>query len=249
MRFSCRKPSRGLWVLSVLLLCVLTAGNAAAVLACGRTDNPEAREPECGTAVTPFPEGKEKTEAAVHTEAGYEDDLTPAESSTEVPDDEGTGSVTAEADPNRYVALPDTVPPAFCDVPLSRGQQLLALSEATRRDLPVSLIYGVMYAESRYTETAVSPDGVSYGIMQINRSNFAWLGETLGLTDFLDYGQNLRAGCYLLALYYQKYGGSVDRTLMCYRYGETGARRAWANGVTTDAYCEIVKKEQERLGV
>ena len=256
-------PSRGVWVLSVLLICVLTAGNAA-VLACERAG----MRPEDSTQDNRIPARTDgKADASVlpdrtadetsHTreeETGFalkeEDGISPNRETEKESGEPGDGDaiIRAATDRNRNIVLPDSVSPAFCDVPLSQGQQLLALSEATRRSLPVSLVYGVMYAESRYTETAVSPDGVSYGIMQINRSNFGWLGETLGLTDFLDYEQNLKAGCYLLSLYYQKYGGNTDQILMCYRYGETGARRAWSNGVTTDAYCEAVRREQARLG-
>lgn len=132
-------------------------------------------------------------------------------------------------------------------VPLTQEDIDYICSVAERFSLPPELIFGVIYAESRYTPDVISPDGGNYGIMQINRINFGWLGEKFGVTDFLDLRGNVLCGAYLLSFCSDAAGGDTDKTLMCYRYGETGAKRAWAAGVTTDAYCETVRGEMERI--
>lgn len=162
--------------------------------------------------------------------------------------EDGTGtplSPIASDDPavtafSVFAVRPDTVPLAQEDIDY-------ICSVADRFSLPPELIFGVIYAESRYTPDVISPDGGNYGIMQINKVNFGWLGEKFGVTDFLDLRGNVLCGAYLLSLCSDAAGGDTDRTLMCYRYGETGAKRAWAAGVTTDAYCGIVRGEMERI--
>ncbi|MBR5006774.1 MAG: transglycosylase SLT domain-containing protein, partial [Clostridia bacterium] len=66
-------------------------------------------------------------------------------------------------------------------------------------------------------------------------------------TDLQDFRQNVQAGAYFLARVYTKYGGDVDKVLMCYHLGEGGAKRKWAAGVYTDGYCNNVKKEMARI--
>ena len=136
---------------------------------------------------------------------------------------------------------------AFALVPLENEQKALVLAVAEEFSVPAELIFGVMYAESRYTCNVISPDGENYGIMQINRVNFGWLSEKFGSEDFLDFYQNMKSGAYLLSQYHEKYGKSIDKTLMCYRFGEGGANRQWKKGVYTDTYCDLVRGEMARI--
>lgn len=136
---------------------------------------------------------------------------------------------------------------AFACIPLKEEEKAAVLAVADEFGLPAALIFGVMYAESRYTADVISADGKNYGIMQINTVNFGWLGERFGFDNFLDFYQNMKSGAYLLSRYYEKYGQDIDKTLMCYRYGEGGAGRQWKNGVYTDGYCDIVREEMAKI--
>lgn len=133
------------------------------------------------------------------------------------------------------------------DVPLTAEKQLYAVQIAEEFDIPVELIFGVMYVESRYHETSVSRNGKCIGIMQIASGHLTKLNSMYGITDLLDYYQNVKAGAYYLSYYYSMYGGDVNKTLMCYHYGGGGAKRQWEKGNTEDAYCRKVAGEINRI--
>ena len=113
--------------------------------------------------------------------------------------------------------------------------------------IPVELIYGVMYVESRYHETSVSRNGKCIGIMQIASGHQTKLNKMFGITDLQDYLQNVKAGAYYLSYFYKKYNGDINKTLMCYHYGEGGAHVQWRKGNTEDAYCRKVAGEMKRI--
>lgn len=93
-------------------------------------------------------------------------------------------------------------------------------------NVPVEIVYGVMYKESRYDFLAENGDNI--GIMQVNTINLAEL-QTIGVTELNDPLQNIEAGVYLLSKYYNKYG-DWNKALVCYNCGEAGAAGIMANG-------------------
>ncbi len=133
------------------------------------------------------------------------------------------------------------------DVPLSAAKQSYAMQMAEEFGIPVELIYGVMYVESRYHETSVSRNGKCIGIMQIASGHLTKLNKMFGITDLHDYLQNVKAGAYYLSYFYKKYNGDINKTLMCYHYGEGGAHVQWRKGNTEDAYCRKVAGEMKRI--
>lgn len=133
------------------------------------------------------------------------------------------------------------------DVPLSAAKQAYAMQMAEEFGIPVELIYGVMYVESRYHETSVSKNGKCLGIMQISSGHITKLNKMFGITDLMDYLQNVKAGAYYLSYFYKKYDCDINKTLMCYHYGEGGAHVQWRNGNTEDSYCRKVAKEMNRI--
>ena len=153
----------------------------------------------------------------------------------EDPVDSDTGSNDSSDDVKLY------------DVPLTAEKQLYAVQIAEEFDIPVELIFGVMYVESRYHETSVSRNGKCIGIMQIASGHLTKLNSMFGITDLLDYYQNVKAGAYYLSYYYSMYGGDVNKTLMCYHYGGGGAKRQWEKGNTEDDYCRKVAGEINRI--
>ena len=93
--------------------------------------------------------------------------------------------------------------------------------------------------ESGYTVSATSSTG-DYGLMQINSINAGWLKDELGVTDLLDAGQNIKAGCYMLGSYLALYDGDINRTMMAYNLGKSGAEKAWNAGTRSTAYTDKV---------
>lgn len=76
--------------------------------------------------------------------------------------------------------------------------------------------------------------------MQINSINSEWLSEKIGVTDLTDPYQNIRSGVFILSDLYGKYG-DWHKALICYNYGEGGAREhVFSKGYTTTSYSRTV---------
>lgn len=52
--------------------------------------------------------------------------------------------------------------------------------------------------------------------------------------DLLDACQNIKAGCYMLGSYLALYDGDINRTMMAYNLGKSGAEKAWNAGTRKD---------------
>ena len=111
--------------------------------------------------------------------------------------------------------------------------------------VPFDLVIAMMKVESNFNEKAVSSTN-DYGVMQINQVNHANLRKQLGVTDFLDFEQNVESGCYLLSDLIKRYG-DTSAALMCYNNGEGGAKKLWAQGIYTTEYTRTVTKERNSL--
>lgn len=67
-------------------------------------------------------------------------------------------------------------------------------------ELPLSLVCGVIWCESRFCPEAKSPAG-AYGLMQLTPATFGEIAEELGLppcSDIFDPAVNIRCGTYYL---------------------------------------------------
>ena len=87
--------------------------------------------------------------------------------------------------------------------------------------------------------------------MQINQINHQWLTDTLGVTDFTDPYQNIRAGVFVLRKLFERYQ-DTNMVLMSYNMGEDGAARLWEKGIYSTDYTEKILNYQtqfnEQLG-
>ncbi len=135
----------------------------------------------------------------------------------------------------------------FYDVPLPELKQIYVIETAKEFGIPPEWIFGVMYVESRYQETAMHSSGKYIGIMQIAKSNLNMLNKKFGITDLQDFQQNVTAGAYFISYFNKKYDGDLDKILMCYHCGEGGAKSRWKNGIMQDGYCRKVRGEIDRI--
>lgn len=112
-------------------------------------------------------------------------------------------------------------------------------------NIDYSLVLAIISKESGFT-----PDGISstndYGLMQINACNHEWLSEELGITDFLDPYENIKAGLFILRGLFDKYD-SASKVLMAYNMGETGASRLWEQGIFETNYSKNVLAAQQEF--
>ena len=72
-------------------------------------------------------------------------------------------------------------------------------------------------------ESSFDPNVISstndYGYMQINAINHNWLTETIGVTDYTDPYQNIRAGVFVLRKLFERYQ-DTNMVLMAYNMGK-----------------------------
>lgn len=88
------------------------------------------------------------------------------------------------------------------NIALSEEYQKYAYALCTQYGIDYELFLAIMYQESRYNIYALG-GGNSYGLCQIHVGNHANLINKLGVTDFFDPYDNMTAGAYMLATYYQ----------------------------------------------
>lgn len=104
--------------------------------------------------------------------------------------------------------------------------------------LDFDFVMGLMYTESSFRADIISPTN-DYGLMQINAINHADLTDKLGITDFTDAYQNIRAGVYILRGLFEKYDDAA-KVCMAYNMGEYGASVLWERGIYATAYSNKV---------
>lgn len=144
-----------------------------------------------------------------------------------------------------YNIEPEVIPDYLLDVPLDRYLQEYIHRLCEESGLPYTLAIAVIEQESHYTPWIIS-DSDDWGLMQINSVCHEWLSRELGVTDFLDAWQNARAGIWLLADYYARYG-YASGALMCYNMGEPRAQALFDQGIYATDYSERVIGIQYRL--
>lgn len=126
--------------------------------------------------------------------------------------------------------------PLDCAMP--EEQQEFTYYLCTGYNIDFSLVMALIQNESSFDPETISKTN-DYGYMQINRVNHLWLMETLGITDFTDPYQNIRAGVFVLRKLFERYQ-DTNMVLMAYNMGEDGAARLWEKGIYSTDYTEKV---------
>lgn len=131
------------------------------------------------------------------------------------------------------------------EIPVTFGEDLQEFTYylSAAYDIDYTLVLAIISKES-----AFMPDGISstndYGLMQINACNHKWLTEELGITDFIDPYENIKAGLFILRGLLEKYD-STSKVLMAYNMGENGASKLWEQGIFESNYSKDVLQRQE----
>lgn len=133
--------------------------------------------------------------------------------------------------------------PLQCDMPYEEQEFLFYLCNGYNIDF--CLVMAMIQVESEFNASVVSVTN-DYGLMQINEINHDWLTNAIGVTNYLDPYQNMRAGCYILRKLFERYQ-DTELVLMCYNMGENGASRLWKNGIYSTDYTEKVLNWQHRF--
>lgn len=132
----------------------------------------------------------------------------------------------------------------YYDVPLSRDLQDYIIDLCKVNNISPELVLAIIKVESNYCATAVNASESCYGLMQINRCNFAAYQLDEPTDDF----ENVRVGITIFAEQLDKHG-DVNKALMAYNCGPTGAKRLWEQGITETSYCrKVAAAKQEIVG-
>lgn len=133
--------------------------------------------------------------------------------------------------------------PLDCDMDADTQAFVYYLCESY--DIDWTLVMAMIRQESNFQANTVSATG-DYGLMQINKCNHSWLSEQLGVNDFLDEEQNIRAGVFVLRKLFEQYT-DADMVLMAYNMGEGGAANLWEKGIYETNYTRNVRQYQSEF--
>lgn len=133
----------------------------------------------------------------------------------------------------------------YYNVPLADDLQEYTQDLCKEHGVQYELVLALMSAETDYRTNIISKTN-DYGIMQINKINHERLSKTLGITDYLDPEQSIRAGIYMLSEIAENYD-TPQEILMVYNRGHAGAKRLWRQGTTTTKYTNRVLERMKTL--
>lgn len=122
------------------------------------------------------------------------------------------------------------------NIKLPADQQKYAYNMCGQYGIQYELFLAMMYVESGFGPNKISSTN-DYGLCQINISNHDYLRRTLGVSNFLDPYDSIKAGAYFLSRYINKWGTSAEgelNALNSYNMGEGGYRSYLSRG--NDAY-------------
>lgn len=116
---------------------------------------------------------------------------------------------------------------------------------STAYEIDYSLVLAIIQKESGFVPDIVSPTN-DFGLMQINACNHEYLTNEIGVTDFVDPYQNIKAGMFILRGLFDKYD-STSKVLMAYNMGESGASKLWEQGVLESNYSRSILEIQQEI--
>lgn len=134
----------------------------------------------------------------------------------------------------------------YVDCSLDHIIQDYAFYMCQKYGLEFEMIMAQMKVESDYQIDLISETN-DYGLMQINIQNHEWLSVELGITDFLDPYQSIKAGTYVMSLMLDRCNGDYDKALASYNMGYSRANYLWGKGETETNYTKKVHEEYLKI--
>ena len=149
---------------------------------------------------------------------------------------DGDMSVSYESEDTLFVPL---------GVPLDSDVQEFIYYLSKGYNMDFTFVMAIIQQESGYQPDAVSNID-DYGLMQINKVNHGYITDEIGVTNYLDPYENVRAGMFILRKLFEKYE-TPEKVLMAYNLGESGAKALWDKGVFETNYSKSVQRIQSEL--
>lgn len=149
---------------------------------------------------------------------------------------DGDMSVSYESEDTLFVPL---------GVPLDSDVQEFIYYLSKGYNMDFTFVMAIIQQESGYRPDAVSNTD-DYGLMQINKVNHGYITDEIGVTNYLDPYENVRAGMFILRKLFEKYE-TPEKVLMAYNLGESGAKALWDKGIFETNYSKSVQQIQSEL--
>lgn len=154
-------------------------------------------------------------------------------------------TVTENNDESFNYIVEENFSPIDCELPEELQEFTYYLCEAYYIDFNFAM--AVMFTESSFRADIIN--GSDYGLMQINECNHKDLEDKLGVTNFLEPYQNIRAGLYILRGLFEKYD-EPSLVCMAYNMGEYGASVLWDKGIHETSYSiKVLSKSDEYAAI
>lgn len=162
---------------------------------------------------------------------------------------------TGQTEPKVSVEAAGEIPKAeklqlkeYFDVPLSYDLQDFIAELCEVYHVDPAIVTAMIYKESTYRADAMGDSGKSYGLMQIQKRWHEARMDKLGVDDLLDPYQNVAVGIDFLAELIKKYDGNVEKALVAYNMGASGAyKNCFSKGIYSSKYSRAVLAKAESL--
>ena len=134
------------------------------------------------------------------------------------------------------------------DIPLPVEFQTYINKVAKSYEIAPEIVFSMIEKESAYDTTAVSDNGDSEGLMQVQRKHHEPRMDKLGVTDLFDPYKNVLVGVDYLAELLAQYDGNLEMALTAYNAGPTGAyENYFSKGIEASEYAEAVIENSKKI--
>jgi hypothetical protein len=133
------------------------------------------------------------------------------------------------------------------DIPLPEEFQTYINKVAKSYEIAPEIVFSMIEKESAYDTTAISDNGKSEGLMQVQREHHGPRMDKLGCTDLFDPYKNVLVGVDYLAELLTQYDGNLEMALTAYNAGPSGAyEHYFSKGIYANEYSlEVIENSKK----
>lgn len=133
------------------------------------------------------------------------------------------------------------------DIPLPEEFQTYINKVVKSYEIAPEIVFSMIEKESAYDTTAVSDNGDSEGLMQVQRKHHKPRMDRLGVTDLFDPYENVLVGVDYLAELLTHYEGNIEKALTAYNAGPSGAyEHYFSKGIYANEYSlEVIENSKK----
>ena len=136
----------------------------------------------------------------------------------------------------------------FYPVPLDQEIQTFIIRTCEDHHIDPAIVVAMIDQESDFRADCIGDGGKSAGLMQVQERYHRERMDKLGVTDLANPLQNVAVGIDYLVELVGKYDGNIEKALMAFNAGPTGAYEHWfSRGIYSNSYSEEVLETSKNL--